>query len=169
MDQLRLTVDASIINAASQATTESALSPVHHARLRSPVLEAVALEPPDREGTMISQDEVETTEVDQAIGEHTPTLPLNGTQLSPHGAGNRLTAFPFTNSLVTDESSYADEIYDVCLEDSQDSSLSDYSRCIRTQAFDIMLQNADGEAGVEISLLSTTGNHSTLEPDLGEF
>ena len=115
MDQLRLTVDASIINAASPATTASAPSPVQH------------------------------------------------------GAGDSLTTVPLTNSLVTDESSYVDGIYDVCLEDSQDPSLSDYSRYIRTQAFDTMLQNADGEARVEISLLSTTGNHSTLEPDLGEF
>ncbi|KAK4249413.1 beta-lactamase-like protein [Corynascus novoguineensis] len=50
---------------------------------------------------------------------------------------------------------------------SQDSDLSEFALDTRLQAFQTILDNARGKTGGEVRLLSTTDNHSTLEPELG--
>jgi len=50
---------------------------------------------------------------------------------------------------------------------SQDSDLSEFALDTRLQAFQTVLDNAKGKIGGEVRLLSTTDNHSTLEPELG--
>ncbi|AEO58918.1 hypothetical protein MYCTH_52175 [Thermothelomyces thermophilus ATCC 42464] len=53
------------------------------------------------------------------------------------------------------------------LQDSQDSTLSDFALDTRLQAFRTVLDNAKGRVGGEVRLLSTTDHHSTIEPELG--
>ncbi|KAL2162079.1 hypothetical protein VTH06DRAFT_7864 [Thermothelomyces fergusii] len=53
------------------------------------------------------------------------------------------------------------------LQDSQDSTLSEFALDTRLQAFRTILDNAKGKAEGEVRLLSTTDHHSTTEPDLG--
>ncbi|KAK0629044.1 beta-lactamase-like protein [Bombardia bombarda] len=55
-----------------------------------------------------------------------------------------------------------------CIEDSQDSILSEQSFETRMNAFQAMLDIAQNNIGAQICLLSTTDNHTELDQDLGE-
>lgn len=72
------------------------------------------------------------------------------------------------SQVVSIQDQDSDQYDDVFMQDSQDSSISEYALEIRHNAFHAILQNIATNAGHQICLLSTRGNHSTLEIDLGE-
>ncbi|KAK4127252.1 hypothetical protein N657DRAFT_653533 [Parathielavia appendiculata] len=66
----------------------------------------------------------------------------------------------------TDGGGGLEGLYPTSLLHSQDSTLSETGLETRFHAFKSILENAQGRAGGQISLLSTTDNHSTLETEL---
>ncbi|GAB1315854.1 DNA repair metallo-beta-lactamase domain-containing protein [Madurella fahalii] len=66
----------------------------------------------------------------------------------------------------TYESTGLNDVDPTRLRDSQESTISAQALEIRLTAFQAVLANAQGRAGVEIGLLSTTDNHSKLDEDL---
>jgi len=162
------TVDAGIINANSQATTTSAHSPTLPAYHSSPILGEKALNLSDRSGAKLPEEEVEMSRINETTREATSPLPPNPTGQPQFGADHKSTNFSAEDSAMSDESAYIHEADDVSLEDSQDSTLSEYSRCVRIEAFDAMLRQVNGGVPTEITLLSTRDNHSNLELELGE-
>ena len=70
---------------------------------------------------------------------------------------------PFEICEPVDEAAERTGMDPTTLWDSQDSAMSELAVETRFHAFRSMLENAQGEAGGEIGLLSTTDNHSKLE------
>ncbi|KAI1141751.1 Metallo-hydrolase/oxidoreductase [Hypoxylon sp. FL0543] len=70
--------------------------------------------------------------------------------------------------LDQDESAESDDEEDLILQDSQAPRISDYAYETRLRAFQAARANMEGDGPWStIDLISTTDNHSTLEPDLG--
>lgn len=67
---------------------------------------------------------------------------------------------PSQNGTGIEDSTYA------VLCDSQQAEVSDWALETRLQAFQAALSNARGHSGGEITLMSTTDNHSTLDVEL---
>lgn len=167
MENMAPTVDAGMINADSQATTTSAHSPTRPAYHSSPILEKETLEISDRPETTLPEEEVEMSGIDQTAMEAPSPLPTNRTGQSQFGADHR-SASSAGDCAMSGEASFGNDTDNVCLEDSQDSTLSEYSRCIRMEAFDAMLRQVNGGVATEITLLSTRGDHASVELELGE-
>lgn len=72
---------------------------------------------------------------------------------------------PFEISEPIDEAAELTGMDPTTLWDSQDSVMSELALETRFHAFRSMLENAQGKAGGEIGLLSTTDNHSKLEDE----
>lgn len=66
-----------------------------------------------------------------------------------------------------DELAALDSFHPTGLIDSQNPTISELALETRLQAFQALLKKAQGKAGAEIGLMSTTDNHSKLEEELG--
>ena len=78
---------------------------------------------------------------------------------------NTRTPPPFEIREPVDEAAELTGMDPTSLWDSQDSVMSELALETRFHAFRSMLKNAQGKAGGEIGLLSTTDNHSKLEEE----
>jgi hypothetical protein len=168
MEKMAPTVDAGIINADSQATATSAHSPALPAYHGSLILKKGNLKISETLRAMPPGEEAEMTGIDQTAREAASPLPPNRTGQPQFGADDWPTTFPAEDSAMSNGFAYIHEADDSCLEDSQDSALSEYSRCIRKEAFDAMLRQVNGGVPTEITLLSTRDNHFKPELELGE-
>ncbi|KAK6956629.1 hypothetical protein Daesc_001908 [Daldinia eschscholtzii] len=121
-----------------------------------------------REGALCS---LEISPTRSQLEHQGPTIPLlcrnsqtSQVQIAPASFSPSHDSFR-THPTTLFEEDYEDELYS---QSSQTSKISDYTYETRLRAFQVALANMEGTGTWNtINLISTTDNHSTIEPELG--